>query len=226
VSSNLRFDNPTPQKLIDELRSTNADVLNLQEVTPDWFRRFAHNGLLDSYPYDVIAAAPGPDGTAILSRLPLENPGVLVVRKDHLARACVVVGKRRFELVDVHPTAPTDFNTWDAQRRAITREVRALRGPLVVAGDFNATQFNPWLGELGSIGLRSAHELLGRGLATTWPNGTRMLPPIRIDHILVSAGVEPVTIREGRGAGSDHRPIVASIAIEDARVLRQAGGRR
>jgi endonuclease/exonuclease/phosphatase family metal-dependent hydrolase len=36
---------------------------------------------------------------------------------------------------------------------------------------------------------------------------------MRLDHVLVSPGVETRSIREGRGEGSDHRPIIADLAL-------------
>ena len=66
--------------------------------------------------------------------------------------------------------------------------------------------------------LRSAHVDRGRGYAITWPNGMFPLPPIRIDHALLSPEVECLAISEGIGTGSDHRPLVV-----DLRVHGQAG---
>ena len=61
-----------------------------------------------------------------------------------------------------------------------------------------------------------AHDALGRGLATTWPNGLFPVPPLRLDHVLASADVVPVAVREGIGAGSDHRPVVVDVTIPRA----------
>jgi endonuclease/exonuclease/phosphatase family metal-dependent hydrolase len=36
---------------------------------------------------------------------------------------------------------------------------------------------------------------------------------MRLDHVLVSAGVEVRSIREGLGQGSDHRPIIADLVL-------------
>jgi endonuclease/exonuclease/phosphatase (EEP) superfamily protein YafD len=88
----------------------------------------------------------------------------------------------------------------------------------VVAGDFNMTQHHRWYGELKDIGLRNCHEERGRGRATTWPyhNGRRpyrLLPAIRIDHVFVSEGVTCMSIAEGAASGSDHRPVIANLAI-------------
>jgi len=86
----------------------------------------------------------------------------------------------------------------------------------VAAGDFNVTQFNSWIQDLDELGFRSAHEELGRGGATTWPNQQRLFPPIRLDHVLVSKQVVPLSIREGVGEGSDHKPVIVDLALAAA----------
>ena len=90
---------------------------------------------------------------------------------------------------------------------------RKQRGPLVVIGDFNATQHSRVYQQLESDGLRSAHEDRGRGYVTTWPNGAQPLPPIRIDQAFLSPQVECLSIREGIGPGSDHKPLILQLRV-------------
>ena len=85
--------------------------------------------------------------------------------------------------------------------------------PTVVLGDLNASPFGSAYEDLTGPGLRGAHEAVGRGLATTWPNGAALLPPLRLDHVLISPRLRVTSVREGRGAGSDHRPVIARLAL-------------
>jgi endonuclease/exonuclease/phosphatase (EEP) superfamily protein YafD len=89
-------------------------------------------------------------------------------------------------------------------------------GPVVIVGDFNATQHSLVYKQLEEGGLRSAHEDRGRGYATTWPNGHRPVPPIRIDQAFLSPSVECLEIAEGQGAGSDHKPLILRVAVRSA----------
>jgi endonuclease/exonuclease/phosphatase (EEP) superfamily protein YafD len=213
VTANVHYDNPDPMKLLRELAATGADVLDLQEITPAWVDDFRRAGLLDAYPYHVLAPLGGPRGTAILSRLPLRDATTVTALGNGLASANIELAGRSVRLLAVHPLAPVTFSVYKAQRDAITEFVQHENGPLILAGDFNTTQFNAWLGRLGRLGLRSAHVLLGQGRATTWPNGHRFLPPIRLDHVLVSRSVVPLSIHEGRGSGSDHKPVIVVLAL-------------
>ena len=74
------------------------------------------------------------------------------------------------------------FRFW----RRCQEVISELPRPLVVIGDFNATQFSAAYKQLTSGDLRGAHVDRGRGSAVTWPNGRSMIPPIRIDHALLS----------------------------------------
>jgi endonuclease/exonuclease/phosphatase (EEP) superfamily protein YafD len=59
---------------------------------------------------------------------------------------------------------------------------------------------------------------LVKGLA--WFVVAPLLPPfqpIRLDHLLVSREVEMLSVAEGEGRGSDHRPIVAEFALRPER---------
>jgi endonuclease/exonuclease/phosphatase (EEP) superfamily protein YafD len=114
----------------------------------------------------------------------------------------------------VHTVAPPfAFARNQRQQRAISEIVRGLPRPRVVAGDLNASPYNRWFDELRGLGLREAHEAVGRSLATTWPNGQHRLPPLRLDHVFADAALVPLRATEGKGQGSDHRPIVVDLAI-------------
>lgn len=216
VSANVFFRNTESRHLVGELKEAAPDVLNLQEVTDAFVRELRDAGLFKRYPYRLITTDAGAGGTAILSRFPLTETATLDVMNSKMVRATVRIGTKAVRLVAVHPLAPKRYHVWKAQRDALHRvlvEERTRYPSMVVAGDFNSTQFNSWLDDLETLGFRSAHELRGRGYATTWPNGRERFPPIRIDHVLVSKPVVPLFIREGRGQGSDHRPLMTELAV-------------
>lgn len=220
VSANLEFTN-FDHALVRELSGFNADVLVLQEVTPAWWEALTSGGLLVSYPQHAESIQSGASGIAILSRLPLSDIRIEEPDGQPVISATVTFQRHAVHLVGVHPVAPIEtFARNQSQQRAITEIVRRLAPPRIVAGDFNSTMYNAWMGELTDLGLREAHEAVGRSFATTWPNGERLLPPLRIDHVLVDPPLVPQRAAEGRGQGSDHRPIIVDLAIISG------GGRR
>ncbi|HEV3402239.1 MAG TPA: hypothetical protein VG078_10505, partial [Acidimicrobiales bacterium] len=63
-------------------------------------------------------------------------------------------------------------------------------------------------------GLHDAHAERRRWFVATWPIDMRPLPPLsHIDHVLVSDQVAVLDVWEGVGRGSDHRPVVADLAV-------------
>ena len=88
------------------------------------------------------------------------------------------------------------------------REVQAS-----ARGNYTAYRFEIFHDEFEDIGLRDAHVERGRGNATTWPNGQRWYPPIRIDQVFLRGQTVCLSINEGTGRGSDHRPMLFEVAL-------------
>ncbi|MEZ5670169.1 MAG: endonuclease/exonuclease/phosphatase family protein [Alphaproteobacteria bacterium] len=112
-----------------------------------------------------------------------------------------------FTLVGTHLSRPFDGSgRWQARDvDSLIAAMAGLDGPLVVAGDFNAT---PWSRSMRTI--RESTGLCGAaGYRPTWPVwlGALGLP---IDHILVSPDLA-VTAETLPPAGSDHLPIRAVV---------------
>jgi endonuclease/exonuclease/phosphatase (EEP) superfamily protein YafD len=214
VSANLNFDNRDHGPLLAELARDDADVVVLEELTPEWWNAVEASNLWSSHPYRVGEPRTDPGGMAVLSREPLRDVVVRSADGWPIITAAVVIGDTTLHLAGVHLLAPLDtFSRNQRQQRAITAIIRALPRPRVVAGDFNADPYNRWYEQIRGLGLREAHEAVGRWLATTWPNGQHHLPPLRLDHVFVDPPLVPLRATEGRGTGSDHRPIVVDLAI-------------
>ena len=154
-------------------------------------------------------------GMAVYSRLPLA--GTLIVQPEFAPTIStrVLVGGTNVTLVDVHAVGPSEgiggATAWSSD--VIVELTRTRPRPRVVAGDFNATPYNQTMHEMYDLGLESAHRLRGRGLAVTWPNGKHLLPPMQLDHVLVDDALVVLDIRELRGSGSDHKPVLVDLAV-------------
>jgi endonuclease/exonuclease/phosphatase (EEP) superfamily protein YafD len=83
-----------------------------------------------------------------------------------------------------------------------------------VSGDFNATWGHRAFRRLLDAGLVDAVAARGRPYQMTWPRDRRFVPPLtRIDHVLTRGPLAVTSIRTGDGRGSDHRPLVADVAL-------------
>ena len=77
-----------------------------------------------------------------------------------------------------------------AQSRVLARAIGAPVRPLIVAGDLNAPDSSAVIGSLRAVGLADAFASAGRGWGYTYGHTQRpAFSFLRIDHVLVSAGV-------------------------------------
>ena len=217
VSSNLEYPRRDSTPLGRELAAFEPDVLLLQELSPEHLTMIKSAGAFDPFPYSYVDARPGSFGGGIWSRFPLSEGETWQVAGVPLVRATIDVDGTRVRVFDVHlkaPTRPRWVPVWKAQLAALATDAAAHGGPVIMAGDYNATYGHAPFRRLLAVGLRDAHTEAGRGLATTWPVNNPLLPPLfRLDHVLVSREFEVLAAREGRGPGTDHRPVVADLVL-------------
>ena len=215
LTMNLLATNRRISDVATEIMAVDADVLLLQELTPRNHAALAAAGALDGYRHAVAHPRLNSTGSAIYSRLVLEEGHVWSVGDTPMTRAVLVVAGRRVRLFNVHTTSPlTRAWSWNRELRALAAEVNVEDGPVLLAGDFNATRDHAGMRRLLRTNLVDAHDETGRAGAATWPAGRRLTPAlIRLDHVLVGDGIVPVRVRELAAHGSDHRPVVADLAV-------------
>ena len=214
LSANVRFSNPTKARLARELMRADADVVLLQEVTHGWLDVLDEAGFDGRYRYRVTVPLDNSRGMAVYSRLPLA--GTLIVQPEFAPTIStrVRLGGTNVTLVDVHAVGPPEgMAAHRASIDVIAELTRTRPRPRVVGGDFNATPYNKTMHQMYDLGLESAHRLRGRGLAVTWPNGKHLVPPMQLDHVLVDDALVVLDIRELRGSGSDHKPVLVDLAV-------------
>lgn len=221
-------------KQIDEVfaeaREANPDVIVLVELQTYWWRELMRRGPVPGYPYGTNLPNRNSGDVAVFSRLPVRRMEEVILE----TRSSLVLdipleqdGAKRGEvqIVALHSPRPTTsmidnyYVFWDQMLPVIADR----HGPQVVIGDFNATQHSRVYAELLALGLRSAHVDRGRGYVTTWPNGVRPFPPIRIDQSMLSPDVECVSVAEGTGPGSDHTPLILDLRIHLPAAPAQGG---
>ena len=205
---NMRFNNPRPALLEQELRRTGADVLLLQEVSKRTMRVVDR---LKDYPHRHVCRFRDFRGVAVVSRvafrttLPCAADGGLAVATLDLPRPVTVVS--------IHTYWPWPARQWQ-QLRSVRPLLSRVEPPLVVAGDFNAV---PWSAAVGYVerhtrtravpGLRFTFNTLHLQRGDTRRGG---LP---IDHVLLSPDVTLLDIHLMPHVGSDHLGTVAKVAL-------------
>jgi endonuclease/exonuclease/phosphatase (EEP) superfamily protein YafD len=114
------------------------------------------------------------------------------------------------------------YRRWKAEFDTLVRLAPTLRGPVVLAGDLNTTRFRPQFRALLGTGLRDVHDMLGKGLTSSFKLAARGLLAspgalVRLDHALVSSGVRPVRAEDLEAGGSDHLPFRVTLAVRQRR---------
>lgn len=216
VTANLLAVNDRPAELARELMAIDADVIVLEEVSPRWLPEL--EALFERHPHHDVFVRDDAFGIAIFSRRPLVRAEMIDLEGVPMIDAIVDPG-RPVRILGVHTLPPVDRRyavVWRRQLALLAERAERSELPTIVLGDLNATSHSAALRRLERSGFRDAHDALGRGLATTWPNGLFPLPSLRLDHVLVGPGVVALAVREGRGAGSDHRPVIADVAVRGA----------
>lgn len=218
---NVRAKSTAHERVAEEIRRVDADVLVLIEVNDRWLG--ALEDVTAAYPHATVRPRQGCFGIAVYSRHPMIGPvedigtanrPSIVARLDVDGHPMTVIGTH-----PATPVGPRGSRRRNTQIQALAEHVAAIDGPVMVLGDLNATPFcAPFRSLLRVSGLRDGSR--GHGLNATWP---APLPPlaIPIDQCLHSTDIEIVDERVGRRVGSDHLPLIV-----DARVRASPDGGR
>lgn len=214
LSSNVLMVNPDPAGLLEEVFGSGADVVVLQEYSPRFSAEAAQHS--EAYPYALERPAEHSFGYAVFSRFPLDDVEETPLEGVTLLEFTVRTPEGPVRMANVHALPPISGNAalWHAELDALGARYAATEGPLVLAGDLNATRHHPSFARLlDRTGLADAHAEVGRAAATTWPNGLfGWVPGLRLDHVLVR-GLEVVDVWEGRPIGTDHNPVIADLVL-------------
>jgi len=232
------FRKPEKNEVLQYLLSQDADVICLQEVDVYKDARFltlpdVKQALGKKYRYSYIDFSVYDKrhqyGTMVWAKYPLiHKQSIHYKTQGNLSNRCdVVVGKDTIRLINNHLESykleSADLSDverieekWkraiplrNAQAKVVRKEIEASPYPVIVAGDFN------------SIALSYAYWHISDGLHDAWTethypwewgatydyNGIG----IRIDYILCSDPLKPVSCSVQKTTGSDHKPVVATL---------------
>ncbi len=214
MTSNLEYGRGDADSVVRTATDRRVDVLVLEEVTPAGLRRLDRAGVRDRLPHLAGRAQPGAAGTVVLSRWPVRTVRSLGLRQGSYEVA--VGGPRPFALLAVHTAMPLiDAPRWAADLGRLRQAVQDTPGPVVVAGDLNATRDHEPFRRVLASGVREAGEEAGSGWQPTWPSPwvrSWLRPVIGLDHVLVGGGLHGVRTAVVPVPDTDHEALVADLA--------------
>jgi endonuclease/exonuclease/phosphatase (EEP) superfamily protein YafD len=155
----------------------------------------------------------------VFSRYPLTDVARLPITKGTWRMR--VQAPTPFWFVGVHTAQPLSKATaWRSDHAWLLRSVRALTGPVVLAGDFHATLDHRPMRRLLSVGFADAARQANSGWAPTWPgagDADGALPfgvhVLTLDHVL-TRGYSAISTSTYTIPRSDHRSLVARLALD------------
>jgi endonuclease/exonuclease/phosphatase (EEP) superfamily protein YafD len=203
------------------IEQDHPDLITMEEFTPPALQAMAASGVLADFPYRCAAPSFGATGFLIASRLRLTGCQVQTVLWDYQYLPYMVqatlwtpAGPVALRLVHTLAPFPSTWREWSAALAAVGQSVRASGDSrMLMAGDFNATWDNRGFAALLADGLTDGAAARGQATDMTWPNGAIMPPFVRIDHVLTGARLAVTQITARPGFGSDHRYLIATVAI-------------
>jgi endonuclease/exonuclease/phosphatase (EEP) superfamily protein YafD len=215
VQFNLWAENHAPRETAAWILKQNADVVITEESGGTAWPVL--RALRKAYPYSTTCRSKYGCDTRIHSRWPIIDEHDAYGDGQGLVTTWATLRHPRgdFTVVGNHFVWPIPAGRWQAQSRLLAgRIARFPKDSLIVTGDFNST---PW-----SWSLRRQDKTLGlerrtRALAS-WPTGdfSRLVsapfPILPIDHVYAGKAWKTVKIERGPSLGSDHRPIVVTLA--------------
>lgn len=216
VTANVLFANTDHAALVEWLGRSDADVIALQEVTPEWEAALAP--LARRYPHQRVLARPDPYGMALLSRWPLTREAEAVDLAGDglpsLVGTLVLPGGRELRLMALHTRWPVTRKLQrkrDLALQAAARQVASGAASTVLVGDLNLTPYAPAFARLvRESGMRDALDDVAwrpTWQAEFWPLA---LP---IDHVLVPRDACVLAHGLGPDIGSDHRPLQVTLRL-------------
>jgi len=229
MTTNVLGWNQQVEGVVAALRASGADIIAIQEL--NLLQAAAiRTELAAEYPYQILDPQNGVSGSGLISRYPFTPTGETLSGgfrgTTHIVRVDVngaVITFVRFHLLSGIGLV--------AERQAAAESLAAFAaaqpGPVIAAGDLNATPLNEAHRTVARV-LTDAWEAQGQGFGHTFPGA---LSPgssrpvlagvavpmwlVRIDYIFYSGHFRAVNAAFGPwDAVSDHRPVVADLVLQ------------
>ncbi len=207
------------ERVAELIRSTNADIVLLQEVDRGTTRSGGVDQLavlkrltkLNGVFGKSLDYQGGEYGIATLSRWPITAPQIIKLRTDPPQpraggslepRIALIVETRGMRVMNTHLDASRE-DTWRLQE--IDRLLSSRGDAALVGGDFNSEPQSTVQQKVRASGLRDAWIECGRNEELTYPADK---PVKRIDYLFLTGASRCGAARVLETTASDHRPVL------------------
>ena len=216
VTANLRYGRSDPAAVL-ELAYRSADVLTVQELTPELADALSSAGIDTEFPHRVLRPRERAAGVGLWSRYPISRTD----EDDGFERGFIAVAVRipgttaDTTVVCTHMSPPRSaFHKWHADLARLGPALQRLgsEGPVIVGCDLNATPDVFEFRRLLTGGYRDGAAQAGAGLTRTHPDHAPVPRLLAVDHVL-TRGATVTSMRLARVIGSDHLALVTTVVL-------------
>lgn len=214
-SFNVYTDNHEYQKVRDELKKSEPEILVIQEINDVWSNELTE--IKDSYPYIYEVTEYDNFGIAIYSKIPIKKVRKIIAGKlaiPIISAECEYMGGN-FEILAVHTTPPTSqayYKNTQGMMENLAKYIKNQDKTFILAGDLN-TSFYSY--NYKNFIKQTKMKDTGNIFTPTWCQNWIFPMRISLDHIFVSKNVKIYKFKTGKSSGSDHFPIYAKISLKN-----------
>lgn len=208
---NLQDENDAHAEVARLIRTSEADVVGLTELTPTWAR--ALRPALGPFQARSVKPEEGSYGIGLYSRRTFESANVRRFPSDGPASivARLDVGGEPFTFVLTHVHTPFAGEIHRRQLEALADARDGFGERLAICGDLNTV---PWSSSFRRLASEAdlTDSQRGHWIDASWPAwGFPLRVPI--DNCLVSSGVTVLERDYGDNVGSDHLPLAIRLGV-------------
>jgi endonuclease/exonuclease/phosphatase (EEP) superfamily protein YafD len=211
---NLKRTNQSYYQVVEMIKLSGAQLVSIQEIDRQWMDRLK-DGLSENYPWSFgLPDESGFYGVAVFSKHPAVFQKSEMVGLENVEGVChLPSGDVHFLSSHLHtPTTPLNFELRNRHLKMIANWAKEKRTPVITLGDYNAVSWDSNLACLENDGRLSRAS---GGWIPTFP--ANVFPLIPIDQIYFSDEFACASMWGQTIPGSDHRGVVARLAITGRR---------
>lgn len=224
LQTNLRFDNKTPEKLLELIAQEKPDIVTLQEASKKWREFLQANDLTIlgcTAQHDRIGATGVILSKEFLQRFATLKPATVncyetLSTRGYVAELTLTREDQNaplLRIISAHLSWPWPFGQNlqldELERDPSLAEFSTTKNPTIIAGDFNSV---PWSNTVSRMEKLTATRHVS-GIGPTWlsykfPEFLRPYLGLPIDQILLSKQLDLVSVKRLPSIGSDHLPVM------------------
>lgn len=215
------------QRMAKAIFAEDPDIVALQEYFPE---QMALDGLLKpKYPYSVRCQGGKRANLGLYSKLPFDKEMSAAdcpsdaygkQRTAHIIAGFTLSDGTHFSVMTTHMDWPFPIDRQREEFEAAEAAANAIKGPLLVVGDFNSTPYSYAMKRFeAATGLtRETRNLVTYPVAITVPRKVsrsgllRLTPFLPLDQVF-ERGITVTELHRGADTGSDHLPVVFTFAV-------------